>query len=566
MKAKIATFRGVGAAAFLLVVLVSLAWGQGEAGDRAERTQIVVGLTPNTGYGLTVEGDEIAGSPAASDEDGFLVFEFDDSGQPAGPLSVCIVTDGSLVVYDIELTLVTDTSAVIGWRTNHPSDSQVEYGLTAAYGLTTPIDPTLVVEHSATLVGLEEGTLYHFRILANDGEGGGALSDDRTFETVAVTLALEEIAAFDIGPTWAVIAWESERPASSQVEYGPTDAYGFQTPLDDQLVSDHEVLLNGLTENTLYHYRVISIDGNGVGAVSDDGTFTTLEIDVTGPPVLGGVATEEMSATSMRVTWLTDRPATSMVRYGLGDALNLSTPLDSTEVYVHSVLVSPVIPLEEYSFVVESTSGDYTSVNDVDTFETLAPNGFAPDVTDVESLRPTEFEADATQARLAWNTSWSGITWVEYGLDTSYGLTVPGTSIGRGAYEAVLEGLLNGTTYHCRVIAENWSGGFSASPDSVFATLGELPGVRFFAYPNPVIDSTTFLFEVRPGEGRSRVRVLAPDGRVVKELANDVFDPGDRTVTWDGTDAAGNLVASGVYLAEFLTPSTTARRKLTIVR
>jgi hypothetical protein len=255
-----------------------------------------------------------------------------------------------------------------------------------------------------------------------------------------------------------------------------------------------------------------------------------------------------------------------MVRYGLGGALNLSTPQDTTAVYVHSVLVSPVIPLTEYSFVVESTSGDHTAVNDVGTFQTVAPDGFTPDVVDVEALAPTSVNVEATEARLVWTTPWPGITWVEYGRDTSYGCTAPGIEIGRGTCEAVLGELEAGTIYHCRVIAENWSGGFSASPDSVFSTLGELPAVRFFAYPNPIVDSTTFVFEVRPGDGRSRVRVLAPDGRVVRQLADDLFEPGDRTVTWDGTDAAGNLVASGVYLAEFLTSSTTARRKLTIVR
>ena len=43
------------------------------------------------------------------------------------------------------------------------------------------------------------------------------------------------------------------------------------------------------------------------------------------------------------------------------------------------------------------------------------------------------------------------------------------------------------------------------------------------------------------------------------QLIDDVLDPGERTVTWDGTDEAGNVVASGIYLAEFLTTSASAR-------
>ena len=62
-------------------------------------------------------------------------------------------------------------------------------------------------------------------------------------------------------------------PTDSQVEYGPTGAYGSSTILNTSLVVSHAQALSGLTQETLYHYRVKSRDAAGTLAVSDDFTF-----------------------------------------------------------------------------------------------------------------------------------------------------------------------------------------------------------------------------------------------------------------------------------------------------
>jgi len=36
---------------------------------------------------------------------------------------------------------ITSAGATISWTTNEASDTQVEYGLTTAYGTLTPLDP-----------------------------------------------------------------------------------------------------------------------------------------------------------------------------------------------------------------------------------------------------------------------------------------------------------------------------------------------------------------------------------------------------------------------------------------
>ena len=61
--------------------------------------------------------------------------------------------------------------ATITWKTDIPADSQVEYGLTTAYGSSTPLDRTLVTDHSVLITGLARRTQYFFQVLSRDAAG-----------------------------------------------------------------------------------------------------------------------------------------------------------------------------------------------------------------------------------------------------------------------------------------------------------------------------------------------------------------------------------------------------------
>jgi len=77
------------------------------------------------------------------------------------------------------------------------------------------------------------------------------------------------------GSTGATITWITDEPSTSQVEYGETTSYGYATPEDTSLVTNHSVTLSGLSPSTLYHFRVKSKDASNNLAVSGDYTFTT---------------------------------------------------------------------------------------------------------------------------------------------------------------------------------------------------------------------------------------------------------------------------------------------------
>ena len=78
--------------------------------------------------------------------------------------------------------------ATITWTTNEGRTSQVEYGLTTAYGSTTALDSALVTSHTVTLSGLTSNTLYHYRVRSRDASGNERISSDATFTTAGDTV------------------------------------------------------------------------------------------------------------------------------------------------------------------------------------------------------------------------------------------------------------------------------------------------------------------------------------------------------------------------------------------
>jgi len=99
------------------------------------------------------------------------------------------------------------------------------------------------------------------------GSGLGATSD-------TTPLSISNIRVEDSSTTHADLAWTTNEPATTQMEYGNTTEYGMITPLDENLVTNHSVTLSGLEDWRLYHFRVRAKDGAGNEAISEDHNFT----------------------------------------------------------------------------------------------------------------------------------------------------------------------------------------------------------------------------------------------------------------------------------------------------
>ena len=97
-----------------------------------------------------------------------------------------------------------------------------------------------------------------------------------------VSLAITNASAANATPTSVGVDWQTNVPASSQVEYGATTSYGSMTALDLTMVTSHQLTVSSLKPGTPYHCRVHSTDSNNNSAVSADLSCTT-STDTTPP-------------------------------------------------------------------------------------------------------------------------------------------------------------------------------------------------------------------------------------------------------------------------------------------
>ena len=83
--------------------------------------------------------------------------------------------------------------------------------------------------------------------------------------------------------------------------------------------------------------------------------------------------------------------------------------------------------------------------------------------------------------------------------------------------------------------------------------------------PNPFNPSTTISFTL-PSSGQTSLTVYDITGRKVRELLSGSLPAGAHTAVWDGKDARGIAVSSGVYIARLSAGKFTATGKMLLVR
>lgn len=179
--------------------------------------------------------------------------------------------------------------------------------------------------------------------------------------------------------TNAMISWTTNEPATSKVEYGPTQAYEDGAVEDLTLVRQHVVVLNNLTTDQLYHYRVSSTDVDSNGASTGDRMF--IAQNDTGPPMISSVGVT-VTDTTANITWVTNEPATSVIEYW-ADGIDTNSVSHAPYVMNHWVHLTDLQTETLYSFRVggadvlghyASTSGfSFTTLDNIfdsDSFDT----------------------------------------------------------------------------------------------------------------------------------------------------------------------------------------------------
>ncbi len=124
---------------------------------------------------VEVDASDLNGNVMATDSFSFTTGPPPDTAPP--------------VISNVQVTSITETTAVISWTTNEPSDSEVQYDSASRLWGGYPWGEnytSLVTSHSVTLTGLNANTTYYFRVGSTDGSGNGpTTSNEMSFTTEA---------------------------------------------------------------------------------------------------------------------------------------------------------------------------------------------------------------------------------------------------------------------------------------------------------------------------------------------------------------------------------------------
>ena len=83
--------------------------------------------------------------------------------------------------------------------------------------------------------------------------------------------------------------------------------------------------------------------------------------------------------------------------------------------------------------------------------------------------------------------------------------------------------------------------------------------------PNPFNPTTTISFTL-PERARVTLSLYDVEGRLVKTLVDETVGEGYRKYIWDGKDASGSNVSSGVYFYTLTTGDRTLTKKMVTLR
>jgi Fibronectin type III domain len=189
-------------------------------------------------------------------------------------LAVLLATAALAAPVTLPATDIGATGATLNGTVDAPSTAYFEYGTGTSYGLRTadqmvPAGPVGAVVSG----GLTVDTLYHYRIVSQDGTG-----EDMTFRTAGPP-AVSNQTASNVTTSQATVSSSINTKGlrtSYRVEWGTSTNYGRFTPVvtADTGTATANVTLTGLQPNRTYHWRTRASNAAGT-TVGADRTFRT---------------------------------------------------------------------------------------------------------------------------------------------------------------------------------------------------------------------------------------------------------------------------------------------------
>lgn len=328
--------------------------------------------------------------------------------------------------------------------------------------------------------------------------------------------SISSISVTNITDTSAEIDVNSDEMVQGYVEYGTTEEYGASTPLTSEFTTSPSFVLENLTPETLYHYRVVVVDSAGTAAITGDETFTTLATPVSEPveppaeetststaatstpennettqteatsaatttenmesasstppaPALAisNTETSQVSSSTATITWQTNQDADSQVEYGPTNTYGSLTALGPIS-QSHSASLSSLTPNTKYYYrAISKTSSGETAYSLAETFTTLKVQA-APIYPIISNVATSSLSTSTIT--ISWTTSEPATSDIQYGTSTSYGSSLGNDQTLQTSHSRTINTLTPSTLYHFRIVAADSDGNTAFGKDRTFTT------------------------------------------------------------------------------------------------
>ncbi len=370
-------------------------------------------------------------------------------------------------------------SASVSWETDRESSSFIEYGTTSDKTGKESGGKTIgaleqTEKHSVTVDGLQPDTIYYFRSVWIDSDGNRGESKVMSLKTSPAP-AISAVSASNIALASMLITWQTNVAANCTILFGASTAYGGTgNEGSAALASNHSLNLTGLNHSTSYHFKASCTDADGNIFSSDDYVQATLT-----KPVVSNLRFETVKdapTSTLRFTWTTNVPATSIVYYqpnsGDSDALSSSSADYLTG---HDIQIKDLSDQITYKLWVKSVDQyGNEAASDINTF-TTPDDSRPPKIKNlsIEVKSSGYGEIQKAQVVVTWETDEPASSQLEYSQGISgsdYSFRTREDQAYSTSHVVIASELDPSKIYHLRAVSRDRTGNTGSSEDTTVIT------------------------------------------------------------------------------------------------
>jgi hypothetical protein len=313
-------------------------------------------LAPSTTYRYKVMSYDVVGNGPTTEEATFITTSQPDTREPT-------------LIGTVKVISVTDKGATVTWVTDEPSHSLVYFD-DGEYEDEVE-QPDLVNVHKIPLTGLTAQTTYSLRIFSSDNSDNTLGPLDAVFTTTAEPdrkapaivgqpFVKGQKLKEDVDLVDVVLSLATDELASIVTHFGfKEDSLVGQLSATDRNIL-HTLQFTNLPPDTKVHYRMVITDAAEVPNTLEDEVrnFVTRALpDRTPPKVTRPAVVTDRQTTSLRMEWVTDEAANSVMQLGLAaDALDILVEDQSLKTQ-HALTATNLTPDTRYYWRISSRDG-----------------------------------------------------------------------------------------------------------------------------------------------------------------------------------------------------------------